>query len=103
MKVELLYFDGCPNWRHTLQDVTAVLKESQAPTEVELIKVTSQEDAERLAFLGSPTVRVDDVDVELDVPDSGYGLEYRTYWVEEGELGRPPREWIAAAIESALE
>ena len=103
MRVELLYFDGCPNWRQTLDDVTAVLKESQSPIEVELIKVNSQEEAERLAFFGSPTVRVDDVDIELDVPDSGYGLEYRTYWVEERELRRPPREWIAAAIESALE
>jgi len=103
MKVVLLYFDGCPNWRQTLKDVNAVLKEYQVDTEVELIKVTSQQEAQQLAFLGSPTVRIDGMDVELDVPDSGYGMECRVYWVEERAEGRPPKEWIAATVEAALE
>lgn len=103
MKVSLLYFDDCPNWRHTFADVTSILEEMRLPKEVELIKVKSREEAVRLAFLGSPTVRVNDEDIELDVPASGYGLECRIYWVEGRALGRPPKEWIAAAIEAASE
>ncbi len=102
MKIELLYFDGCPNWRHTLDDITAVLKEHQMPPEVALVKVTSAQAAKRMAFPGSPTVRVNGVDVEQDIPDSGYGLECRIYWVEDEPQGRPPKEWIAAALESVL-
>ena len=103
MRIELLYFDGCPNWRQTLEDITAVLNEYQVPAKVELVKVTSHQEAQRLAFLGSPTVRVDGIDIELDVPDSGYGLECRVYWVEDRPLERPPKEWIAATVEAALE
>ena len=112
MKVEFLYFDGCPNWRRSLEDVNTVLKEYHVTAEVELVEVTSQEQAESLAFLGSPTVRIDGMDVEPDIPDSGYGMDLRVYMVEEEEegteeeerpVGRPPREWIAAAVEVALE
>ncbi len=104
MKIELLYFDGCPNWRHTWEDIAAVLQEHHLPVEIELIKVTSVEEAEHLAFPGSPTVRVDGEDVEPDAPTTGFGLACRIYTVEEDEPeGRPPKEWIAAALESALE
>jgi hypothetical protein len=43
------------------------------------------------------------MDVEPDVIESGFNLDYRTYWLEEEPLNRPPKEWIAAAIEVALE
>ena len=103
MRIELLYFDDCPNWHQTLGETNDILREHQLDVEVELVQVTSSKEAQDLAFLGSPTVRVDDVDVELDVPDSGYGMECRVYWVDDRPLGKPPKEWIAAAVEAAME
>ena len=103
MKLELLYFEGCPNWEKTMEDINAVLQESHVAAEVELIKVTSHEEAEQLAFLGSPTIRIYGLDIEPDPPDSAYGLELRVYWVDETPLGGPPKEWIAAAVQAALE
>ncbi len=102
MKIELIYFDGCPNWRDTMRDIHAVLEDHQLTTEVELVKVASPQEAEELAFPGSPTVRVDGVDVEPDAPTTGFGLACRIYTVEDETVGRPPKEWIAAALESAL-
>ncbi|MBF8268088.1 MAG: putative alkylmercury lyase [Dehalococcoidia bacterium] len=102
MKIELLYFDSCPNWRRTLNDITAVLKEHRMPPEVSLVKVTSAEEAVRLAFPGSPTVRVDGVDVEPDAPTTGFGLACRIYSVEDMNVGWPPKEWIAAALDATL-
>ncbi len=102
MKIELLYFDDCPNWRETLQDIGAVLQEHHMPVEIELVKVTSAEEAEALAFPGSPTVRVDGVDIEPDAPTTGFGLACRIYTVEDEPEGRPPKEWIAAALDAAL-
>ncbi len=103
MEVALLYIDACLNWRQTLEDVNAVLKEYRVSAEVELIEVSSDQEAQSLAFLGSPTVRVDGVDIEPDIPDSGYGMENRIYWVEDDPEERPPKEWIAATVEAALE
>ena len=102
MKVELLHIDDCPNWQQTLADIITVLKEYDVGEEVEVIKVGTAKEAERLSFLGSPTVRIDDVDVELDIPESGYNLECRLYWVDETPLRAPPIVGIGAAVESAL-
>ena len=98
MDIELLYFDGCATWRNTLGDLRALLAEAGRDDEVRLVKVDSQEAAERVRFLGSPTVRVNGRDVEGEVPDVGFGMECRIYWVDGRPAGMPPREWLARAI-----
>ena len=103
MNVSLLYLDGCTNWEQTLADVREVLAEYRVDADVELIRVSSQQQAEEMEFLGSPTVRVEGMDVEPDILESGFNLECRVYWVEDDPVGRPPKEWIAAAVEVALE
>jgi hypothetical protein len=80
MKLELLYFDGCPNYRRLLPRLREL--GAAAGAEVQLRRVASVEAAERACFLGSPTVRVDGVDVRS----------------EEGASGIPPEEWIRGAL-----
>lgn len=103
MNVSLLYLDDCPNWEQTLADVREVLSEYHVDADVELIRISSQQQAEEMEFLGSPTVRVEGMDVEPDILESGFNLECRVYWIEDDPLDRPPKEWIAAAVEVALE
>ena len=98
MDIELLYFDGCASWQHTLADLRALLTEAGRADEVRLVKVDTTDAAERLRFLGSPTVRVDGRDIESGIPDAGYGMECRIYWVDGKPVGTPPREWLARAI-----
>ena len=98
MDIELLYFDGCASWQDTLGDLRALLAEAGRDDEVRLVKVDSQEAAERARFLGSPTVRVSGRDVEGEVPAGGYGMECRVYWGDGKPAGTPPREWLAQAI-----
>ena len=103
MNVSLLYSDGCPNWEQTLTDVGEVFAEYHVKADVKLIKISSQQQAEEMEFLGSPTVRVERMDVEPDILESGFNLECRVYWIDDDPVGRPPKEWIAAAVEVALE
>ena len=98
MDIELLYFDGCATWQHTLADLRALLTEAGRDDEVRLVKVETMDAAERLRFLGSPTVRVDGRDVESGIPAGGYGMECRIYWVDGKPVGTPPREWLERAI-----
>jgi hypothetical protein len=52
-----------------------------------------------LRFPGSPTVRVDEIDVEAPLPrQRGYGLSCRTYLVNRKLQGVPTREMIREAI-----
>ncbi|MGD9734017.1 MAG: DUF2703 domain-containing protein [Solirubrobacterales bacterium] len=99
MKVELLYFDGCPNYQPLVAQIVELLAERGIEDEVQLRRVESSEDAERERFLGSPTVRVDGFDVEAGAEErTDFGLKCRIYPTPEGLSGMPPRPWIEAAI-----
>jgi hypothetical protein len=59
MKVEIRYFEGCPNHAPALEMVRRVLNREKIEAEVRLIEVTDEKVVETVRFLGSPSVRVD--------------------------------------------
>src|SRR5712691_1946396 len=61
--VEILYFDGCPNHEPALALVQRVSDELGVKPEIRLVNVPDPETAQRVRFLGSPTIRVDGRDV----------------------------------------
>ncbi len=101
MEIEVLYFDGCATWHAAVSDLQQVLSELGLEEEVRLVRVDSREEAERLRFLGSPTVRVNGKDVESSIASEGFGMECRLYWVDGKPTGSPPRLWIKDAINAA--
>jgi hypothetical protein len=98
-RIEVLVFDGCPNVEATLERAREAVAATDVPADVQVVRVQSPDDAERLRFLGSPTVRVDGVDVEPESNDRGdFGLQCRIYSVDGRYEGAPPADWIAAAL-----
>lgn len=89
MIVTLRYFDGCPNWL-TLDARLREVLDATGHTDVEVDheKVETPQDAERLAFVGSPTVLVDGHDPFL-TPGAPVGLACRIYPTPEGLRGSP--------------
>src|SRR5580658_7108491 len=59
MKIEVFYFDNCPNHLPTLERIHQVLREEGCDAEVREVLVPDVETAHNVRFLGSPTVRVD--------------------------------------------
>jgi hypothetical protein len=68
MKVQVLTSPGCDHGERTAELVELVVRECAPAAEVERITVATGQDAARLAFPGSPTVRVDGIDLEPDAP-----------------------------------
>jgi hypothetical protein len=96
---ELLYFDGCPNYEALLPRLRALLEEVGSGSTLELRRIESEEEAQRLRFLGSPTVRVDGRDVEPDASArQDFGLKCRLYRTAEGIVGAPSDGLIRAAL-----
>ena len=95
MRVDVLFFDGCPNHPPAVELVRDVAEELGLDVEIGEVEVRDQAEAETLRFLGSPSIRVDGVDVE---PASRTRTEYafacRTY----RGAGLPPREMLIAAM-----
>jgi hypothetical protein len=97
--VELLYFDGCPSYERFLPRLRAVVAEAGIRDEVQLRRVESPEAAVVERFLGSPTVRVDGVDVEPGADTrSDFGLKCRLYSTPDGLQGTPRAEWVVEAL-----
>ena len=101
--VELIWFDDCPNHesvRQTLREVVAEL----APGATTIDRNASDPDeAARLRFPGSPTVRIDGRDVDPSYVDPGdYTPRCRLYRTAEGLRGVPERAWIEAALRAAV-
>ena len=64
MRIEVLFFDGCPNRGPAVERLQEVLGEEGISAEVVEVIVTEQSMARELRFLGSPTVRVNGLDAE---------------------------------------
>jgi hypothetical protein len=58
MRVEVLYFEGCPSYRRMETLLRDVLAEADIEAVVDFVRVDTNEEAERLQFAGSPTLRV---------------------------------------------
>ena len=98
-KVEVLVFEGCPNVETTLAQVRAAVAATSEPADVSVVRIESSEAAARLRFLGSPTVRVDGIDVDSSAgAREDYGLQCRVYSIGGRLRGAPPAEWIASAL-----
>lgn len=98
-RIEILTFEGCPNHAGALELVERVLSETGVGADVELVDVPDSATAERLRFLGSPTILVDGRDIEPGSDARGtYSLACRIYATGDGLRGVPDSRWLAAAL-----
>jgi hypothetical protein len=101
-RVEVLVFDGCPNGAAAVERAREAIAQTNVTADLCVVRVESDDMARRLQFPGSPTVRVDGVDVEpavaVERQREDYGLQCRVYEVAGRLQGAPPAEWIAAAL-----
>ena len=98
MKVEVLYFEGCPNHAPALEMVRRVLERERIEAEVRSVEVPDEKTAGSLRFLGSPSVRVDGADIEPGREGESPFYGCRTYTVEGKTVGVPPEKWLVEAL-----
>jgi hypothetical protein len=102
MRIELLYFDGCPSHGRLLPRLRELLGEVGVDAEVDLRRVELSEAAITGRFLGSPMVRVDGVDVEPEAEErEDFGLKCRLYRTAQGLQGTPPDALVRDAMPAA--
>ena len=100
--VEILYFDGCPNHESALSLVERLDRELGTGAEINLVNVDDRQAATRLRFLGSPTIRVDGVDVDpMTARRNDYALSCRIFNTAHGPAGQPEERWVRDALRTA--
>jgi hypothetical protein len=97
LRIEVLYFDGCPNYSPAVDRLRTVLAGEGLQVGVIEIEVRDDSAARELKFFGSPTIRVNGLDIEASSRQvSATGLACRCY-----PGGLPSEEMIRAAVREA--
>ncbi|MHB1118727.1 MAG: DF family (seleno)protein [Bellilinea sp.] len=99
MKIELLYFAGCPSWEQGLKNLQAALADEHLDAEIDLLLIENDEMADKQRFLGSPSFRIDGQDLWPEVRDS-YHFGCRIYATEKGFAGAPTTAMLRSKIRS---
>jgi len=90
MHVELLFWAGCPSHPRALSDLREALDEAGLDPDCVIVReVRSESDAAAERFIGSPTIRIDGVDVQPP-GDEPTGLSCRIYRRRDGRISPTP-------------
>ena len=97
MKIELRYFEGCLSWQAGLDNFRSTLRAEGLDVPVELVEVLNDDDATRKKFLGSPSFRVNGVEL-WDYKRDTYSWSCRVYATPNGMKGSPTVSMLREAI-----
>ena len=98
-EVELLWFAGCPNHPAARELLLEVVAQLASDSVIRDVDASDPAVAERVRFPGSPTIRIDGIDIEPGFRAADdYTPRCRLFRTDRGLARIPPREWIEAAL-----
>jgi hypothetical protein len=99
VRIELYFWEGCPSHPEAKALLQQVLDARGIDTPIQMREVRTQEDAIRLAFPGSPTIRIDGRDVDSEGDQLPPALNCRVYRLPDGRTSPvPSREQLEEAL-----
>ncbi|HET9971295.1 MAG TPA: hypothetical protein VFQ68_23870 [Streptosporangiaceae bacterium] len=98
----MLAFPSCPNRDAAIALAERVCQELDGDAEIQVLDVEDQQAAERIRCLGSPTIRIDGLDVEPGADQhAGYTHTCRLYPGEQSLRGLPDERWVREGLRAA--
>jgi hypothetical protein len=90
-RVEFLYWPECPSHEQALAELRqAMTGAGLDPSAIEVGLVETDAEAEAARFHGSPTIRIDGMDLLPPTDDEPAGLSCRIYWLRDGRPSPTP-------------
>lgn len=90
MNVELLFWEGCPSHPKALADLREAMTDlGLDPEGIVVREVHTDSDADREHFVGSPTIRIDGIDIQPPEVEPS-GLTCRVYHRRDGRISPTP-------------
>lgn len=100
LRIELLYFEGCPSWENGLENLKIALKsEDISDADIHPVLISDEVDAMKEKFLGSPSFRVNGQDLWPEERKS-YFLGCRVYLTEGGMKGFPTVDMLRKKLQT---
>jgi hypothetical protein len=99
VNIGVLFIEGCPSVLSIITYIKNVISDEAVDAEISLVLIETQEDARRLHFTGSPTVRINGIDIESNMQNNkDYGLRSRHYYLNGTKSDYPTKSMIRDAI-----
>lgn len=103
LHIEFLYFRGCPNHEAARKLLVEVLRENRIKVTLHNMRIDSRDEAVAKRFLGSPTIRINGMDVDPSAEHrADFGMQCRVYLAGGKYAGMPSKEMIRAALRKVL-
>jgi hypothetical protein len=97
--VEMLYFEGCPHYKGFAEHLARLIAQNNHDVTVQHTRVADSQEANRLRFLGSPSLRVNGKDVEPSALErTDFGMGCRLYHHNGETRGWPPDDLVVCAL-----
>ena len=102
MDIEFLYWEGCPSHPQALAELRAAMSElALDPSTIVVREITTEQQASRERFVGSPTIRIDGADIQPP-GEEPTGLTCRVYHRRDGRISPTPDPAdVRAALQEA--
>jgi 8-oxo-dGTP pyrophosphatase MutT (NUDIX family) len=99
VRIDFLFWRECPSHPEARALLREVMEERGVEADVVEREVLTQDEAQELAFPGSPTIRVDGRDVDPDGAGARPSLTCRIYHLPDGRVSPvPSREQLEEAL-----
>lgn len=95
-KIQFLYFEGCPSYKPALTNLKEIIEEEKIVANIEMVRVESPEEAQKVGFQGSPSIKINGID--LEDKNDGFSFNCRLYNVDGKLTGTPSKEFIKQRV-----
>ena len=96
----MYYFDDCPSWQQARENLQEALQLEKISAEVETIRVADAGDVHLKRFIGSPTIRIEGIDIEGPAAElRGYAYGCRVYTDGDCTTGWPSVTQVRRALQ----
>jgi hypothetical protein len=100
-EIYIMFINGCPGISTVAKYIKEVIAEEAIDAEISMVLIETLENARKLHFTGSPTVRINGKDVEINFLDNkDYGLQSRQYYMNGKKYNIPSKSMIKDAVKN---
>ena len=76
LSIMLVYNDNCSDFGHALKNLKDALTEEKTNAQIQIVKLSNLQEAKNLHIIGSPTIRINNKDIDPSIKKStNYSLK----------------------------
>jgi hypothetical protein len=103
--IEFLYYAECPSHEDGLERLKEAIEAEGVQADIDVVEVNTNDEAQALSFIGSPTIRIDGQDIDPEgLEGQPYVVTCRVYMRRDGRPSPlPETELIRERLRTSLQ